>query len=90
MCLLCIIMSRQERSKMQQPKKKKSFRPAPETVQREYDGKWVRWEWKYDTELGLVHPSVAKRWDYLHSRGRWVITAVMDNVKPKDSWDIVE
>jgi len=52
----------------------------PETVQREYDGKWVRWEWKYDTELGLVHPSVAKRWDYLHSRGRWVATAVMDEV----------
>lgn len=65
-----------------QQHKKKSPRPKPEIVQRKFDGKWVRWEWKYETELGLVHPSVAKRWDALHTRGRWVITDVMDK-KPE-------
>ena len=45
--------------------KKKSKRP-------------IQWEWKYDTELGLVHPSAAKRWEYLHERGRWVVTKGMD------------
>jgi len=58
--------------------KKKNKRPFPEVVRRASDGKYIQWEWKYDTELGIVHPSAAKRWEYLHERGRWVVTKVMD------------
>ena len=51
-------------------------RPEPEYSKRAYDGKTRRWEWKYETELGVYPKDWARRFPHLADRGRWVITEV--------------
>jgi len=55
---------------------RKSKRPEPEYSKRAYDGKTLRWEWKYETELGVYPKDWARRFPHLADRGRWVITEV--------------
>ena len=56
--------------------RKKSKRPPPEYSTRAYDGKTLRWEWKYEGELGIYPKDWARRFLHLAERGRWVITEV--------------
>ena len=55
---------------------RKSKRQEPEYSKRAYDGKTLRWEWKYETELGIYPKDWARRFPHLADRGRWVITEV--------------
>ena len=55
---------------------RKSKRPEPEYSKRAYDGKTLRWEWKYETELGIYPKDWSRRFPHLADRGRWVITEV--------------
>ena len=43
---------------------------------RAYDGKTLRWEWKYEGELGIYPKDWARRFPHLAERGRWVITEI--------------
>ena len=54
----------------------KNKRPPPEYSTRAYDGKTVRWEWKYEGELGVYPKDWARRFPHLAERGRWVITEI--------------
>ena len=53
---------------------RKSKRPEPEYSTRAYDGKTLRWEWKYETELNIYPKDWSRRFPHLADRGRWVIT----------------
>ena len=55
---------------------KRGKRPVPEYSKRGYDG-WInKWEWFYETELGVYPKDWARRFPHLADRGRWVITEV--------------
>ena len=56
--------------------RKKSKRPPPEYSTRAYDGKTLRWEWKYEAELVFYTKDCARPFPHLAERGRWVITEV--------------
>ena len=69
---------------MSEVKKSKHFvkrdkRPQPEYSTRAYDGKALRWEWKYETELNIYPKDWARRFPHLADHGRWVITEIKDS-----------
>mgnify|MGYP000362391798 CR=1 FL=1 len=61
-------------------RKRIARRPKPETSKRQ-DGKLLKWEWFYETELGNYPRSWIKRFPHVADRGRWVVTEIVDNEK---------
>ena len=55
---------------------KRSKRPQQEYSTRAYDGKTLRWEGTYETELNIYPKDWSRRFPHLADRGRWVITEV--------------
>lgn len=64
-------------------RKRKGKRPNPEYSVRSVDGKTLRWEWFYETELGIYPRSWSRRFPHLASRGRWVVTSIKNPVQNK-------
>lgn len=55
---------------------KRGPRPKPEYSLRPFDRAKVKWEWRYETELGIYPRDWAVRFPHLADRGRWVITEI--------------